>query len=379
MNTTHLETASRIGARLCRDALWSENRCNWTADAASSGSTVHAALGPNLYAGTAGIALFLWRLGKATGERVFQITAQAALRQALSKLAAVDRGFYSGALGILFASAEIRGEFDHAAILRQAEPDRRELDVIAGSAGAVAALLDLYARSGNAELLRRAVAHGELLLKEAARADTGWSWRTMKTRRHLTGFSHGAAGIGWAAFELWSATGDARFHKMGLYAFQFERSCYSQAERNWPDYRSDPPAWPVFWCHGAAGIALSRLRCWSLSREPVLLDDVRQGLAALAANIGSGSNFCLCHGEAGNADILLYAHQVLYDPECLRAAENVAARGVDRFERRSAPWPCGVPGALETPELMTGLAGIGHFYLRLADPAATPSILLPGV
>jgi hypothetical protein len=40
------------------------------------------------------------------------------------------------------------------------------------------------------------------------------------------------------------------------------------------------------------------------------------------------------------------------------------------------PWPCGVPGGGESPSLMLGLAGIGHFYLRLYDPASVPSVLL---
>jgi lantibiotic modifying enzyme len=378
MNPTYLETASRIGARLCRDALWSDNRCNWTADVFSEQGNVHAALGPNLYAGTAGIAFFLWRLWKATDERIFQIVAEAALRQALSKLPGAGPGLYSGGLGVLFAAAEMRGEFDEGAVLAHARPDRAELDLISGSAGVIAVLLALYARTGSTALLDRAIRHGELLLKEA-RVETGWSWRTLNRDRHLTGFSHGAAGIGWAAFELWSATDDKRFHKMGLQAFLYERSCFSEAERNWPDYRHQPPAYPVMWCHGAAGIALSRLRCWSLSREPVLLEDVRTALPTVLAHAGDASNYCLCHGEAGNADVLLYATQVLYEPECVRAVERIAGDGIERFERRSVPWPCGVPGAHETPELMTGLAGIGYFYLRLADPTATPSILLPGI
>ena len=42
------------------------------------------------------------------------------------------------------------------------------------------------------------------------------------------------------------------------------------------------------------------------------------------------------------------------------------------------PWPCGVLGAGETPNLMLGLAGIGDLLLRLYDSEATPSALAPG-
>ena len=38
-------------------------------------------------------------------------------------------------------------------------------------------------------------------------------------------------------------------------------------------------------------------------------------------------------------------------------------------------WICGVPSGVETPGLMTGLAGIGYGLLRLAEPRRTPSVL----
>ena len=52
-------------------------------------------------------------------------------------------------------------------------------------------------------------------------------------------------------------------------------------------------------------------------------------------------------------------------------ARLVAARGMERYEADGS-WPSGA-GA-PTPGLMIGLAGVGHFYLRLARPT-TPSIL----
>jgi hypothetical protein len=38
-------------------------------------------------------------------------------------------------------------------------------------------------------------------------------------------------------------------------------------------------------------------------------------------------------------------------------------------------WRCDTPPGLESPELMTGLAGIGYQLLRFAAPATVPSIL----
>jgi hypothetical protein len=58
--------------------------------------------------------------------------------------------------------------------------------------------------------------------------------------------------------------------------------------------------------------------------------------------------------------------------------ETAADRALDRFEDAGMPWPCGVMDAGETPNLLLGLAGIGHFFLRLYDSAQVPTVLLPG-
>jgi lantibiotic modifying enzyme len=378
MNPNYLDIAGRIAARLCRDALWSRGRCNWTADFLDDDVVAHAALGPNLYAGTSGIALFLSRMASATGEPIFRFTADGALRQALEKLPAAGRGLYSGGLGIQYVAAEMGREIDAAAVIRQAAPDRSELDVIAGSAGAIAMLLSLHRRTQGARPLEAAMEHGDLLLAEATKEEAGWSWRTTEGIRNLTGFSHGAAGMGWALAELYAVTQESRFRTAALEAFRYERSCWNPAERNWPDFRGAEPEYPVLWCHGAAGIGFSRLRAWQILDDRELLAEALSALATVREDIGSPENYSLCHGEMGNADLLIYASQVLADEAWLAPAQAAAEHGFERFERRRVPWPCGLAGANETPDLMLGLAGIGHFYLRMDDPARTPTVLLPG-
>ena len=59
-----------------------------------------------------------------------------------------------------------------------------------------------------------------------------------------------------------------------------------------------------------------------------------------------------------------------------RLAEQVGLAGVEQYRKSLSPWPCGVPQGGETPGLLLGLAGIGHFYLRLHDPAGVPPVLI---
>jgi lantibiotic modifying enzyme len=248
---------------------------------------------------------------------------------------------------------------------------------MSGSAGIIAGLLALRRRKHSARFLEAAVQHGDVLLDEACKDASGWSWSGLDAARNLTGFSHGAAGIGWALTELYAATQELRFRDAALEAFRYERSCWNPEEKNWPDFREDEVSYPVFWCHGAAGIALSRLRAWQILRDEQLLAEALSGLATVRDEMGSAQNYSLCHGEFGNADLLIYASEVFKDETWLAQAQTAAETGVERFERRRVPWPCGLYEANETPGLMLGLAGIGHFYLRMADPGRTPTVLLP--
>ena len=287
MNQDYLDIADRIAARLCRDALWSRGRCNWTADFLDRGRVAHGALAANLYEGTSGIALFLSRMASATGERIFRLAAEGALRQAMEKLAVAGSGLYSGALGIHYVAAEMDRVIDRDAVIRQAAPDQSELDVISGSAGAIATLLYLHRRTQSAQFLEAAVQHGDLLLAEASREERGWSWKTIEATENLTGFSHGAAGIGWALVELYAATHEVRFRAAAMEAFRYERSWWNPAERNWPDFRGEEPGYPVLWCHGAGGIGFSRLRAWQILGDKELLKEALAALGTVREHLGS--------------------------------------------------------------------------------------------
>jgi lantibiotic biosynthesis protein len=405
-----LEVADAIAARLCRDALWDGARCNWLGPALEpiGGRWTPAvrAYGPDLYSGTSGIALFLGQMDRLAPERIYRDTAAGALRQALSRLddlaPAVRLGFHAGAPGVAYALAQCgawRGDEDYVKqalrIVRDlmaAEPAAPALDVVGGAAGAIAALLSLHRAHREGFLLDFAARLGDTLLAAADRQGPGWSWAApdLPTPHNLTGFAHGAAGIGWALLELGAATGEARYTDAARQAFAYERGWFDATRGNWPDFRPwlDPPGaanpplrYAVAWCHGAPGIGLSRLRAYALLGEAVWREEaetaLRTTLAALPAADAGPADFSLCHGQAGYGDALLLAAEILGEPTYAAAAVALGRRGAERSAAPRLPWPCGVPGGGEAPNLMLGAAGIGHFYLRLHDPAGVPSVLLP--
>jgi type 2 lantibiotic biosynthesis protein LanM len=404
----YLEVAEGLGARLCREAIWSDDQCNWTGDSMefieSRLQVVNRACGPELYNGTSGIALFLSYLYACTKQNIFKKTALGAISFALSQLdqfaPATRFGFYTGLTGIAYVLAEAREILDEEQgieqalellkIIIQCEPERAQhFDVISGSAGVIPVLLKLHARYGEPFLLDAALRLGDCLLEAANRGQEeaqGWSWTTVPDAgmKDLTGFSHGVAGIAWALAELYNKFKEQRFLHGAQQALRYERRWFDPQQENWPDFRvvseSGEPGYTAAWCHGAPGIALSRLRCYQILRDRECLTEVQAAIRtttrALNAAITSGEgNYSLCHGNCGNAELLISAADLLADGDSLKIVEQLADNAHEKYHLTRNPWPCGVLNGGETPNMMLGLAGIGYFYLRLAD-RKVPSVLL---
>jgi lantibiotic modifying enzyme len=369
-----------------------------------SWKVAHRALGPDLYGGTSGIALFLDRLYGFTGERLLRETAEAALRQASSRIPHLAHhlrcSLYLGITGIAYALAASGFEDQASEALRtltvsdhgRADETESGLDVISGIGGAIPALLHLGAALDDDMLTALALQYGETLLRLTRKSDDGWSWNTMRVaeqrrREDLTGFSHGAAGIAWALSELFHSTGDARFRTAAEEARRYENAHFNPQYGNWPDFRYlyDPdspnktgPSYPISWCHGAPGIGLDRLRAYEIFGTEALREDAEIAIRTTetALRYEKGSNFSLCHGLGGNADLLISAAVALHDAVRLTVPERLGELGVTQIEGQDLRWPCGVTEGDQTPGLMLGTAGIGYFYLRLYDPRGVPSVLL---
>ena len=404
-NLDYLETADAIGARLCRDAIWSGQRCNWLGDSMefveSRWQVTRRTFGPELYNGTSGIALFLARLFACKPDPIFKKTAEGAFHCALSQLESFDPatsfGFYAGLTGVAYAlieSAEILGRESFAEkgtelLLRahSSEPSRSQTwDVISGSAGVIPVLLKLHQQHGDHSLLGAAIRHADALLGGANRGTDGWSWKTISEpgMQDLTGFSHGAGGIAWSLLELHDKAPEHRFLNAAQEAIRYERRWYDFEQENWPDFRSrnesGRPVCAMAWCHGAPGIGLSRIRAWQLTKDSQYRLEAEAALRttskSLTSAIASQGNYALCHGNCGNAELLIEASHCLSDEASSKLVRNLADEARERFVVGRNPWPCGVLNGGETPNLMIGLAGIGYFYLRMHDQKKVPSILL---
>jgi type 2 lantibiotic biosynthesis protein LanM len=356
-------------------------------------------LGPDLYGGLPGVALFLAYLGTITGKARYTSLAQVALttlRRYLERRPSTltSVGVFNGWGGIIYALTHLNALWQQPTLLTEAEQvvellpaliDRDErLDVIGGAAGCIGSLLSLYRSAASERTLAAAIQCGERLLARAQPMEQGVGWTTGVTQaRPWTGFSHGAAGMAWALGELAVLTGEARFRSAAQAAMTYERSLFSQHAGNWPDLRNfengdqarnnGKDHFMTAWCHGAPGIGLARLQSLPHLGDDQALSEIEVALQTTLAH-GFGRNHSLCHGDLGNLELLLQAGERLNEPSWQAQVSRIAAITLESIEREG--WRCGNPLGVESPGLMTGLAGIGYGLLRLAEPARVPSVLV---
>ena len=92
-----------------------------------------------------------------------------------------------------------------------------------------------------------------------------------------------------------------------------------------------------------------------------------------APDLGN-ADFSLCHGWAGIGDFLLSATRRERSALADRLLETIVTAGGAVHRGKPGGWHCGIQRG-STPSLLLGLAGIGHFLLRVGDPSV-PSVLL---
>jgi type 2 lantibiotic biosynthesis protein LanM len=311
-------------------------------------------LGPDLYGGTAGIALFLAAVHRVLGDAEAGELCLRALAPVRARLAlrTSDPGL-GGLTGIgsfIYAFLWIGELLGEPALAREAHaltnlltPEKiagdDRLDVISGSAGTLLALLSLDRVAPGPNATGRTPIDLAILCA-----------------RHLldrpappgpAGFAHGVEGVRHALLRLAERTGwqEAREAALGLRG---------------PALSGDT------WCRGAPGVALT-------------LDGREESRSALEVTRTAPLSPIdhLCCGNMGRAEVLLHAAKRLNDERLHGEALALAGRVL----RRAGPtgrFGC-LPnggGDLFDPSFFKGEAGIGFGFLRLATSGVLPCPLL---
>jgi lantibiotic modifying enzyme len=263
----------------------------------------------------------------------------------------------------------------HCEILKKTIDNDMYYDLVYGNAGAILALLNLYDLTGEEEYLRIADLAGEkLFASQQFEENTRKGWLGAGSKYPLAGFSHGVAGIAYSLVKLWSYTQKEKYLQAVVASIRFENSLYDDKIGNWKDEReynghksSEQNIYMTAWCHGAAGILLSRCKIMQFDIDKELQDELNKDIkTALATTLkyGFGENDCLCHGNLGNTEILMEYGRMFNDIKTLdlcgeiREAACKRILGANYDSGRSYLYGYQIPG------FMTGLSGMGYSLLR---------------
>lgn len=399
-----IDAAQLVAKRLANLALRQNGRTSWLGlTLVRERDWVIQPVGSDLYGGTLGIAFFLAYLADIAGNRAHEQLARDVVGQIVPRLRLLvegdqhDSALTPGSIGAFGSLGGAIYAFSHlgalwrdhalldvadavAARVRDEAAVDRQLDIIGGVAGLTFALAALHrARPGGPALdVMRVCA--DRLLDSAQQTDGGLAWTTMlASTQPLTGLSHGASGMASALFVAAAHLNDARYSAAALDALRYERGTFDANRQNWPDYRvfdgvppSDAPPMMWSWCHGAPGIGLARLIALAHVDAAELSSELDVAIAS-TLHLGFGTNDSLCHGDLGNLELLVRARERCVSGSGEPRIAIESSRVVERAAR--GEWRCGIPGGVETPGLMMGLAGIGYGLLRLGATDHVPSLL----
>jgi hypothetical protein len=415
-----LNEAIRIGEELLSRANHDEHGLSWKTMTVDEHRHIIWRTSEHIYSGVSGIVLFLVELHKQTQNVKYLDAALEGMRWVehyCQNNPGHNYAFFTGRMGVCYTMMRMFDVTKESRFLDKAlimarpcspflnDPDGVN-DLINGTAGALLGLLHLHAATGEKWLREAIRVASQRLIDQAHQGPVGLYWdRSAQQIRGLCGFSHGAAGVGLVFLELSRYFREESFAWIAEQAFLYESHFYDPAKKNWPDlrkgiftaedYQQHEKAFldgnvDFFtrggdmnaWCHGAAGIGLSRLRAYEELKKPLYADEVQLAIEKTRrTDIESTTPrplFILCHGSGGNAELFLQAYRTFGDEKYLSLAETVATNALT-FKKKRGVYYSGYPlaGPQKDTSLFMGNAGIGYFYLRLIQPLTVPSILAP--
>lgn len=381
----YIQIAKKIGEYLADMAIWNsdKDKCSFMAlNYQTDGCIKYGPLNVKLYEGS-GLLLFLSQLSRLTGDNKYKKIVESAILgfdELFNKieLQITSEGVFTGIGSLTFTYYSLwtitkdKLFYDRykECLKRLIDFDFSKsevIDVIDGVAGLSIMGSNIYEKENDDMLLELMEKCGEKLYSELAEEKDGY----------LTGFSHGYAGFSTALFMLAQHLNNEKYYNLGKDLVRKENEYYSEEKKNWKDLRPNHhEADPVFWCHGAAGVALSRAisKEYLKENDKCFLDrDIDLAVSkTLEYGFTSDMNQSLCHGSFGNIDCLLSVAIKTKDLELLERVYLTVDAECEKIIKNGIE--CANPLRVETINFMLGISGVGYQLLRLYDNNI-PSIL----
>lgn len=368
----------------------------------------------NLYKGVSGICLFLVELHIVTNEKKYLEAAEQGMHWVVnSKLFSEDNSYslFTGRMGVAIVQLRLYEVTSNQLYLEQALTIAKEsfsfnwcslYELINGLSGCLLALIHIHAATQNEEVLKLIEIYTEKLILSMKSVDKGLFWDTSSAQTSsLCGLSHGVSGIAYVFLELGYYLGNNTFYEFSFQAFIYENQHYDINKQNWLDLRNtiDEQTHPAeyleaydrgdsrmffqtdqmnAWCHGAAGIGLSRALAYErIPKAGIYLQDFFRAInKTIYTNVLNDDlrSPTLCHGSGGNADLFIEAFSLFKEERYLKYAQKVALKILEK-KSETGFYLSGTPYEVEDLSLFLGTSGVGHFFLRILTLGKTPSIL----
>lgn len=261
----------------------------------------------------------------------------------------------------------------------------RLFDMISGNSGIVLVLINMYRKTKKPIYLQKAIQIAEQLMENMITENGEVGWKSEVVPEVLAGFAHGNSGFIELFSRLYEVYPQTKYLDILSSLVEYENSLYSEKDNNWIDLRKfsevdQHKSQPIAWCHGAAGILLSRLTLYNAIKnlgETALLQQAIKDISLAKNKLiedGVHAGFCLCHGNMGNL-LILKRYAEIFDDKQVRSICDSRFEQILKFLNEENI----LPTELYNPGFMTGLSGIAYALLKYKMPKLPLLIGVEGI
>lgn len=271
-------------------------------------------------------------------------------------------------------------------------------DLLTGVSGILLTLLHIYSvDQSNNWVIEDINFYIDYLLDKSYLSNNGnifWDL-TNKINKGLTGFSHGASGIGFVFKELYKLSGNSSFKEIFDSTLEYEDQYYDDTIKNWLDFRKYPykkgeefffeknakdenisfflERKQMFaWCHGAPGIIGIRENVDS------------EIIGSIITSVMISKNHSLCHSGIGN--LLCLMENKTINPQLYKDIVEINCQELIAYYNTHKSLISGYPDLSKDYGLFMGDLGGFYFCLKAykllanhTDLDSTPNILYPKI
>ena len=369
--------ADLVAAEICNKAYISDEDIGFCGtQIEESGYFRFSPVGMYLYNGLGGIVVFLAYILKQTPCEYYRYIYEKIVRKLFNytknvahKMASPESthtGAFDGEGSIVYTyfllyqlTKEERfleyAEF-HALIVKDLWYAEISMDFLSGLSGAVFVFCCMYQVTRKRKYIDFAADMAETVWEKCERTEKSAGWCMKSGVPPLAGLAHGNSGLMLAYGCLLEHIKDPKYIDRIKKLLAYENSLYDSG--NWKDLRN-PDGLRLCnnaWCHGAAGILMSREKLKQAGypdKDNIVKRDIER-CRRIFLEKKEPEDLCLCHGIAGNYLVLSRYLQNESDEELEQEKKNIFERLLKKLEDKQVP-----VYEKHNLALMSGMSGIG--------------------